>query len=513
MNSKAAEYDAIVIGSGIGGLAAATRLSQRDKRTLLLEASDDYGGYIRPVIYGDYMFDLGVHYTGQLGAGESFRNLLDDMGHEDLDFVELDPDGFNLYVFPDYEFKFCKGKERIVEHLIRDFPHDEKGIQHFFNVAEKIDLAYAPNELPLGGMISWMAYLIKHPIMIMYGLRNFLSYLDSKIGDHRLKAVLSAPLFDIAVGASKATTATAMALWGYCLNGAYYPKGGSRGLRDAFVKRLRETGTDLVHSSLVTNLTKVNNTWVVRTEQGDEYTSRIVISNVDPKETICSLLDRKLLPSKIYKKAKALQPSRSVFSVFIGTDLNLIEMGFTNGNITYFSDWDLTSYHNGWPGASEPAVEKTYYINCPSIRDPEGGFAPQGHHTLQILADCGYDAFEKWATIDGQTDRMEYEELKKELCKKLVKGAENHIKGLSDHITMIDCITPLDCEDRVRAVRGGMFGPAHIPSQMDMNRFMTLTCGVEGLFLAGAGTIASGLQYCAASGFFAAEKGMSYLND
>jgi phytoene dehydrogenase-like protein len=108
---------------------------------------------------------------------------------------------------------------------------------------------------------------------------------------------------------------------------------------------------------------------------------------------------------------------------------------------------------------------------------------------------------------------MEYEALKKESSDKLVKGAENHIEGLSDHITMIECITPLDCKDRVRAVRGGMYGPAHIPSQMDMNRFHSLTCGVEGLFLAGAGTMGSGLLFCASSGFFAAEKSISYLND
>jgi all-trans-retinol 13,14-reductase len=347
--------------------------------------------------------------------------------------------------------------------------------------------------------------------MIKYGRQIYLSYLDSIIGDHRLKAVLSAPLFDIALGPGQASTATAMSVWGYCLHGAYYPIGGSKGLRNAFVNRLRRMGADLVHSSPVTNLTKKNKSWVVKTEQGDEYTSRVVISNADPKETICSLVNRKLVPSRIFRKAKDLQPSRSTFSVFVGTDLNLIETGFTNGNITQFADWDLTSYYNGWSGNSAPAVERAYYINSPSVRDPEGGLAPQGHHTLQILADCSYEAFEKWATIGDETNRKDYVDYKKELSDKLVKEAENHIEGLSDHISIIECITPLDCKDRVRAVRGGMYGPAHIPSQMDLGRFQTLTCGIEGLFLAGAGTIGCGLLYCAASGYYAAEKSLDYL--
>lgn len=101
------EYDAIVIGSGIGGLAAATRLAQKDRKVLLLEASSDFGGYIRPVVYGEYTFDLGLHYLGKLGENEIFSNLLKQMGLEDLQFIELDPNGFDKYVFPDYEFSFC----------------------------------------------------------------------------------------------------------------------------------------------------------------------------------------------------------------------------------------------------------------------------------------------------------------------------------------------------------------------------------------------------------------------
>jgi phytoene dehydrogenase-like protein len=323
MGGKMADYDAIVIGSGIGGMAAATRLTQKNQKVLLLEASDEFGGYSGPVVFGEYEFDLGIHYIGKLAPGDTFRELLDKLGLEDLEFVELDPDGIDHYMFPDYEFRFCKGREALEERLIRDFPDEEIGIRRFLDTTEKIDLATSPKELAKGGIGSWISFLFRHPLMMRLGRQSFQSFLDGIINDQRLKIVLSALLFDVAEGPKQVPAATAMSVWGYFLNGAYYPKGGSRGMRDAFVGKLSENGAELVNSSVVSSMTKKNKTWIVRTEQGAEFTGRLVVSNVDPKVTICSLLDRNLVPSGIYKKANKLRPSSSILSVFIGTDLDL----------------------------------------------------------------------------------------------------------------------------------------------------------------------------------------------
>jgi all-trans-retinol 13,14-reductase len=511
MGGVAANYDAIVIGSGIGGMAVATRLSQKNRKVLVLEASDEFGGYTGPVVYGEYEFDFGIHYIGKLGIGDTFRVLLDELGLEDLAFIELDPEQIDHYIFPDYEFKFCKGKEAFAGRLISDFPGEENGIRHFLDTTEKVDLATTPDEMAKGGFGSWLQFLWRHPHMLRLSRQSFQSFLDSIIRDQQLKTVLSALLYDVAVGPRQVSAATAMAVWGYYLNGAYYPKGGSRGIRDAFVGKLSSNGANLKHSSAVVFLTKKNGNWMVRTEHGEQYSSRIVVSSIDPKITICSLLDRKLAPPGAYKKANYLQPSSSILSVYIGTDLDLIDMGFTTGNIAYFSDWDLTPLYDAWSGKSMPQMERGYFINSPSVRDPGAGLAPEGHHTLQILSGWSYESVGKWATMDDDAQREEYDLYKKEKCNQAIRLAERHVKGLSDHVSIVECITPLDCEKRVRAVRGGIYGPAHISSQMGPGRFQSLECGVEGLFLAGAGTFGAGLLFCAASGFYAAEKGLAYL--
>ncbi len=511
MRATSAEYDAIVVGSGIGGLAAATRLSQHDLNVLVLEASSDFGGYIRPLESGAYVFDLGVHYLGKLGRGEPFRALLDELGLDELEFVELDPDAVDRYVFPDYQFEFCTGKDRLADRLIGDFPDQSRAVARFLDLAVQIYDASAPAALATGGPASWIRYFARHPLMLRYGRLDYQSFLDGITADRRLQAVLSAPLFDVAVGPRQVSTATALSVWGYYLDGAYYPRGGSKAIRDAFVTCLRRRDVTLVDSAPVVSLEQNGGTWVAHTSNGGHHRSRIVISNADPAVTVCALLGEGAVPRRQFRRAARLRPSGSIFTVFVGTDLDLTARDFPTGNICQYGSWDLTAYYDGWGGLSPPSAERGLFINSPSARDPQTRFAPVGEHTLQLLSGWSYDSVAQWASPGPDQRAAAYDEYKTEVIERFLAAAQQQLPNLTSHLTHIDCITPLDCESTVRAVRGGIYGPAHIPSQMGPGRFQSLTCGPEGLYLAGAGTFGCGLFYCAASGRVAAEKGLAYL--
>nr|MCU0769293.1 FAD-dependent oxidoreductase [Burkholderiaceae bacterium] len=64
-----AQWDVVVIGSGIGGLAAAAALARDGKRVLLLERHSQFGGLTQTFERQGYRFNVGVHYIG--GAGET----------------------------------------------------------------------------------------------------------------------------------------------------------------------------------------------------------------------------------------------------------------------------------------------------------------------------------------------------------------------------------------------------------------------------------------------------------
>ena len=88
-----------------------------------------------------------------------------------------------------------------------------------------------------------------------------------------------------------------------------------------------------------------------------------------------------------------------------------------------------------------------------------------------------------------------------------------NIPTLSQHIDFVEYATPLSNEYWVNAVRGGNYGPDQTPDQMGPGRFADFTAGIDGLFLAGAGTIGGGVMACIESGIQAALKAAIYLKD
>ncbi len=504
-------FDTVVIGSGIGGLTAAAKLAQDDFDVLLLEASDDFGGYIRPFEMEGYTFDVGLHYLGHLEPEGMFRQLLHRLNMEDLSFLELDPNGFDRYVFPDYEFRFAKGKEELKEKLVHDFPLEVNGINKWLDLLGKTRLALRPEKMATGHLYKWISHMLINPIMLKYGKKTYQHVLERITSDSKLQAVLSAPLFDCALGARNASALIGLGIWSNFLQGAYYPVGGSKALRNRFLEKLNRKGVNLIHSNPVVSINRVHGKWLVLTKKGDEFTCRTVISTINPKETICRLLKEECVPKRVYRKACNLIPSASIFSVFIGTDLDLPAMGIGSENICDYPSWEIEDSYQEWLNAPLPSANSGLFINSPSVRDPQSRYAPDQHHTLQILGGGNFTGFERWATMDPSQRGSDYLALKKRIEHQFIRRAERYIPNLSDHLSFVYSYTPLDCHDLVFAERGAIYGPAETYDQTGPGRFPSLEGGIPGLFLAGSGTLGASVFHSSMSGFLAAEKTINFL--
>ena len=506
-----ADYQAIVIGSGAGGLSAALALAQRGLSVLVLEAMPSFGGYLNPFRKKQYTFDTGLHYLGQLGKGEPFRNLLDALGIGDtVDFVELDPDGFDRYVFPDYEFRLCKGKERFREKLIRDFPREERGINKFFDVFDKILKAMGAS-VSLEGPLSMLGFLLKHPAMIKYSRIPYQKLLDEVTSDRRLQAVLTAHCVTYGLPPARASIIIPLGVWGNYLGGAYYPKGGSGAFRDAFVSALQSNGAEMKTRSRVVKIDRRGNEFQVETEAGEKHTARVVISNADPFITLGKLINPQIVPSKIQKKVQLLRPSIGAFYAFIGTDLDLPALGISSANIHHYEQFDMNKIYEIIDTWTLQESLPCYFITSPSVKDPDGGHAPQNRHTVGIFTFINYHMFEKWADSPSMKRDDEYKALKEKIGEGLVKAAERYIPNLSGHLDCVEYATPLTSEYWVNAVKGGCYGPEQTPDQVGPGRFNSFTAGIEGLFLVGAGTLGGGIMPCVASGVLAGRKAASLL--
>ena len=88
-------YDAIVVGSGIGGLASALLPAKYGrKKVLVLERHYTAGGFTHTFKRPGYEWDVGVHYLGEMGKKDSAtRRMFDELTGGRLDWAPM-PDAY-----------------------------------------------------------------------------------------------------------------------------------------------------------------------------------------------------------------------------------------------------------------------------------------------------------------------------------------------------------------------------------------------------------------------------------
>ncbi|HSF37115.1 MAG TPA: NAD(P)-binding protein, partial [Nocardioides sp.] len=99
------DYDVIVIGSGIGGLAAGGLLVRLDgRRVLVLESHFKLGGFTHTFQRKGFHWDVGIHYLGGLRPGSTLRGLFDLVCGPGLKWQQM-PHVLEVFHYPDLTFE------------------------------------------------------------------------------------------------------------------------------------------------------------------------------------------------------------------------------------------------------------------------------------------------------------------------------------------------------------------------------------------------------------------------
>jgi phytoene dehydrogenase-like protein len=126
---KENEYDAIIIGSGLGGLSCAAAFARQGFKTLVIEQHSKIGGYATTFDRsGGFEFDASLHSTS-VGERDGIHNLIP--GFPEIKEVEFEPHP-NLYrvIFPDYDIRVPqKDIPAYINHLVELFPDEKTGIE------------------------------------------------------------------------------------------------------------------------------------------------------------------------------------------------------------------------------------------------------------------------------------------------------------------------------------------------------------------------------------------------
>jgi phytoene dehydrogenase-like protein len=495
-------FDTLVLGSGAGGMTAALATARRGHSVLLLEAGKAYGGMLNPFSRKHYHFDIGIHYIGECGPRQALRRTLDHLGLESLQFNEINPDGFDRYVFPGYEGLLCKGIDRWGDWLCEHFPGEAGAIRKFMELMKAAESLM--RTVWRGPSLADTARLARFSFDVVRALHQPLSsLLDAYFRDPRLKNIIAGPGGDLGLPPSRVSAYGSILLLTHYLGGAYYPVGGTKAYRDAYVEGLVRAGVELHRNQVVTEIHVEPDLFTVRTAAGGVFRGRTVISNIDASDTV-PLITGARPGWLLQKRAARSRPSLGSVCVFLGTDLDLTKTKVTDANIWHYDSEEIDRWYARVAEGAFPD-EMFYFLTAPTLKDPHGHKAPSGHHTLEIITMASMEPFRRWAEQKTMKRGEEYERFKDDLGERLIAAVErDYLPGLRQHITIQEVSTPATNVSFVRARHGGIYGPELTPDQATYRRFFPTT-GISGLYLAGSSVLGAGVMPCTMSGMMAAK--------
>ena len=496
------QTQAVVIGTGAGGLTAAATLAKAGVEVVALERAKQLGGFLNPFKRGKYHFDPGVHYVGQAFEGGMLHRVLRrfDLDAEQL-FCEMDPEGFDVIRFPGFEMRVPKGLDRFRGRMIEAFPGDTRELNSFFDkLADIHELSMHPGVgfAQLRGLGSCGAWY----------LQTFGQLLERSFTNPEVRAVLGAQCGDYGVPPAQAPALLGAMLILHFLDGSYFPRGGSGSLRDALVERGKGYGASYRRRAEVAAI-EVERGRVrgVTLTDGEFIAADLVISAIDPKLTYGQLIDAAHLPARIVSKARATVPSVASLCVFLGLERDLRDHGLGACHVWDYPTWAVDA-------AFRPACEgrlpedHAFFLSPNSLKDDTGSMAPAGCSTLEIVTLAAYDPFAAWAGEKVLKRGEAYTAFKTEVTRSVMRAVERRWPGLVGDVVVEDVATPVTNQHFVGSPAGAIYGPMATRDQWGHNAYR-ISGPITGLFHAGAGVIGPGVVPCLASGVSAGKAALA----
>jgi phytoene desaturase len=476
-NDAQAGNHAVVIGAGIGGLAAAMRLGAKGWRVTVVDRLDMPGGRGSSITRAGHRFDLGPTIVT---VPQTLRDLWAACGRDfdrEVDLRPLDP--FYQVRWPDgSSFTVRQSTDAMRAEVARLSPGDVAGFDRFLKDAET-RYWFGFEDLGRRPMDSlWELIKVLPKFAWLRADRSVASHVARRVRDPRLRMALSFhPLF---IGGDPFHVTSMYALVAHLEKefGVHYAIGGVAAIARAMAGVIADQGGSLLLGAEADEiLVRDGRAAGLRLADGTEIAADLVISNADAGHTYTRLLRNH--PRKRWTDGKlgSRRWSSGLFVWYFGTRGTRgmwPELGHhTILNGPRYEGLVRDIFING-----KLSEDMSLYIHRPSVTDPT--VAPAGDDTFYVLSVVPHLGFDN--PVDWKAEGDAYRE-------RMAKVLEDQVMpGFRDRIAAEMVLNPEDFRTRYLSPNGSGFSIEPRILQSAWFRPHNVSEELPGLYLVGAGT-------------------------
>ncbi len=489
----------VVVGGGLGGLAAACTLAARGYAVTLCDKNSWVGGKAAVLAEQGFRFDMGPTILTIPGVlkrifAEAGRTL-----ENHLDLVPLDPqwrsffaDGTTLDLVADVA--------RMRETLDSYAPGTGSGAGYgrFMELSERLhrisnEYFFWRNVGGLKDMFDPRRGMSLSIVKEVLGMRPGCSVagtIRSFVPDARAAQMLDH--FTQYVGSCPEASPAVLCGIAHMQahDGVWYPRGGTGAVPRALASLAVDLGVDIrTHTPIRRIIVEGGRVRGVETAAGETIAAGAVVSNSDSVRTHRELVDGQ--PAARFLARRRYEPACSGVVLYLGLDRRYEQ--FIHHNFVFSRDpheeFDQI-YRRG-----EPADDPTCYLCAPAVTEP--GVAPPGGEALYVLVHTPYlRPHHDWSKM--------FAPYRRRIIEKIQSTAG--IKDLERHIVFERALTPQDINDRYHVLDGAIYGLASHGKFLGAFKPANRSPDIAGLYLAGGSAHPGpGMPMVMMSGWIAAD--------
>ncbi|MEM6372217.1 MAG: phytoene desaturase [Pseudomonadota bacterium] len=467
---------AIVIGAGLGGLAAAMRLGAKGYKVTVIDKLDVPGGRGSAIWQDGHRFDLGPTIVT---VPQLYRELWAACGQDfdaDVDLRPLDP--FYEIRWPDgTKFTAQQDTAAMRAEVAKIEPDDVAGFDKFLQDSAR-RYWFGFEDLGRRSMHKlWDLVQVLPTFVRLRADRSVYAHAAKRFRNEKLRMAFSFhPLF---IGGDPTHVTSMYILVSYLEKefGVHYAMGGLAHMARKMADVIEDQGGTLLMDTEADEIVvEQGRARGVRLQSGLELGADVIVSNADSGHTYSRLLRNHTKTRWTSKRFKRTRYSMSLFVWYFGTKGTRADWSDV-GHHTILNAPRYTGLLNDIFMKGKLADDMSLYVHRPSVTDPT--VAPDGDDTFYVLSPVPHLGH---GGVDWATEAEAYK------AKMLTVLEDQLLPGLGSKISTETVFTPETFRDRYLSPFGSGFSIEPRILQSAWFRPHNVSEEVDGLYLVGAGT-------------------------